>query len=172
MSIDCSSGIAWPPTSIGTLIATQTNGREPRGRPREWVNVGATFPAQYNCGVRPTTSTRLIIGVWAIGFVVGTITHTIDLVTGGFNVYAGFPEPVRWFWISLTVIDPLVVILLIRRSRATAPLGVLVMIADLAVNWTVFFTVGGLSLVGVLTQSIFGAFVFVTAAHVWRKLRR
>lgn len=122
--------------------------------------------------MRPTRRTRLIVGVWAVGFVVGTTTHTIDLLAGGFNVYVGFPEPVRWFWISLTVIDPLVVILLILRSQAAVPLGVLVMIADLAVNWTVFFTVGGLSLFGVLTQSIFGAFVFITAAHVWRRLRR
>lgn len=122
--------------------------------------------------MRLTNRTRIIVGIWAIGFIVGTTTHTIDLVTGGFNVYAGFPEPVRWFWISLTVLDPLVVILLILRSRAAVPLAVLVMVADLAVNWTVFFTVGGLSLFGVLTQSIFGAFVFITASHVWRKLRR
>lgn len=122
--------------------------------------------------MRLTNRTRLIVAVWAVGFIVGTTTHTIDLVAGGFNVYAGFPEPVRWFWISLTLIDPLVLILLFLRSRAAAPVAVLVMIADLAVNWTVFFTVGGLSLFGVLAQSAFGAFVFLTAAHVWRKLRR
>lgn len=118
--------------------------------------------------MRLTNRTRLIVAVWVVGFIVGTITHTIDLVAGGINVYAGFPEPVKWFWVSLTVLDPLVVMLLALRSRAAAPVAVLVMIADLAVNWTVFFTVGGLSLFGVLSQSIFGVFVFVTAAHVWR----
>ena len=128
-------------------------------------------PTAYNCGVRLSQRTRVIVALWAVGFIVGTTTHTIDLVTGGLNVYAGFPEPVRWFWISLTVIDPLVVLLILFRSRAAAPAAVLVMLADLAVNWTVFSTVGGLSLFGVLTQSAFGLFVFCTAAHVCREHR-
>ncbi|MBS3182962.1 hypothetical protein [Leucobacter manosquensis] len=116
--------------------------------------------------------TRLIVAVWVVGFTVGTITHTIDLVTGGLNVYAGFPMPVSWFWISLTVLDPLVVVLLILRSRAVVPIAVLVMAADVTVNWSVFFTVGGLSLFGVISQSAFGAIVFITSSHVWQRQRR
>ncbi|WP_336661425.1 hypothetical protein [Leucobacter sp. USHLN154] len=119
-----------------------------------------------------TTRTGLIVAVWVIGFTVGTITHAIDLVAGGLNVYAGFPMPVRWFWISLTVLDPLVVVLLILRSRAAVPIAVLVMVADLTVNWSVFFAIGGLTLFGVITQSIFGAIVFITARNVWQRQRR
>ncbi len=118
------------------------------------------------------SKTRLIVTIWAAGFVIGTIARSIDLIIGGLNVYAGFPELVRWFWISLTVLDPLVVILLAFRARAAAPIAVLVVIADLAVNWSVFYVVGGLSLFGVITQTLFGAFVFLTAAHVWTEHRR
>lgn len=153
-------------------IRCQQHSGESYGLPHTNVSVRPEPLGTYNCGVRLTDRTRLIATLWAVGFIVGTTTHTIDLVTGGLHVYAGFPEAVRWFWISLTVLDPLVVILLIFRSRAAAPVAVLVMVADLAVNWTVFFTLGGLSWFGVLTQSIFGAFVFLTARHIWRKLRR
>ncbi len=118
------------------------------------------------------TKTRLTVFVWLIGFAAGTTTHAIDLVLGGRDVYSDFPTLVRCFWVLLTVLDPLIVVLLIRRSRAAAPMAVIVMVADLAVNWSVFFAVGGLSLFGVLAQSLFGAFVFLTAAHVWRSHRR
>lgn len=81
--------------------------------------------------------------------------------------YEGFPEPVRWFWGSLTVLDPLVVALLLLRRRIAVPIGVVVMLADIAVNWTVFGAVGGLSLFGLVCQSAFAAWVFATARHLW-----
>lgn len=104
---------------------------------------GRCWPASvgaYKGGVRLSLVTRLIIAVWAIGFAVGTTTHTIDLVSRGFAAYEGFPEPVRWFWVSLTVLDPLVFALLLLRRRIAVPLGVVVMLADIAVNWAVFAT--------------------------------
>lgn len=135
-----------------------------------WVS--HRFLLKYTCVMRPTNRTRIIVSVWAVGFLVGTITHTIDLMAGGLNAYAGFPEPVRWFWVSLTLIDPLVLVLLFLRSRAVMPVAVLVMVADLAVNWSVFFTVGGLTVFGVVMQSLFGMFVFLTSTHVWVHHRR
>lgn len=118
------------------------------------------------------TKTRLIVAVWLLGFAVGAVTHTLDLVLGGRDVYSDFPMLVRWFWVLLTVLDPLIIVLLVRRSRAAAPTAVIVMVADLAVNWSVFFSVGGLSLFGVIAQSLFGALVFLTATHVWWRHRR
>ncbi|TCK46211.1 hypothetical protein EDF60_1463 [Leucobacter luti] len=128
--------------------------------------------SEYSCGVRLARRTQVIVAVWVVGFAMGTMTHIIDLAADGIGVYAGFPELARVFWISLTVLDPLVLVLLFARLRAAAPLAVLVMVADLAVNWSVFFAVGGLSVFGVFTQSLFGAFAFCTAVHVWRTCRR
>lgn len=122
--------------------------------------------------MRLSLVTRLIIAVWAIGFAFGTTTHTIDLVSRGFAAYEGFPEPVRWFWVSLTVLDPLVVALLLLRRRVAVPLGVVVMLADIAVNWTAFGAVGRLSLFGLVCQSVFAAWVFATARHLWAALGR
>jgi hypothetical protein len=41
------------------------------------------------------------------------------------------------------------------------------MIADISVNWTVFAVVGGLSVFGMICQSLFAVLVFVTARALW-----
>lgn len=106
--------------------------------------------------------------IWIAGFLVGTTTHIADLVFGGSDAYFGYPDAVRLFWVSLTVLDPLAVVLIALRSRAGVPLGVLIMIADVTVNLSVAATVGGLSLFGLVNQSLFCAFVLIAARPLWR----
>lgn len=105
--------------------------------------------------------------VWVIGFLVGTTTHTADLIIGGSDAYGGFPLGVRLFWVTLTILDPVTAALIIFRRRSGIVLGVAVIIADIAVNWTVFVAVGGLSFFGVISQSLFAGFIFVTARPLW-----
>ena len=110
---------------------------------------------------------RVIQIMWVIGFLVGTTTHTADLIVGGLNAYSAFPLGVQLFWVTLTILDPVTAALIIFRRRSGIVLGSAVMIADLTVNWTVFVTVGGLSSFGVITQSLFAALIFVTARALW-----
>ncbi|WP_156401897.1 hypothetical protein [Agromyces sp. Soil535] len=105
---------------------------------------------------------------WTTGFLVGTTTHIVDLVVGGADVYAGFPPGVRLFWVSLTLLDPLTVVLLWLRRRAGVVVGCLVMAADVSVNWTVAAVTGELTLFGLVTQSAFAVVVFGTAPLLWR----
>lgn len=123
-------------------------------------------PASDTAGVRFLRLAVLI--AWIAGFLVGTTTHTLDLVLGGFDAYAGFPPALRIFWIALTLLDPLTALLLGLRRRAGIVLGLAVILADIAVNWSVFLTVGGLSLFGVLCQSAFAALLIGTAPLLWR----
>ncbi len=51
--------------------------------------------------------------VWVIGFLVGTTTHTADLIVGGVNAYSDFPLGVRLFWVSLAFLDPATAALII-----------------------------------------------------------
>lgn len=97
----------------------------------------------------------------------GTSTHVLDLLLGGLAAYEGFPTGVRLFWTALTVLDPVAVVLLVLRRRAGIVVAIAVMIADVTVNWTVFATVGGLSLYGVLSQSAFAAVILLTARPLW-----
>ncbi|MGV8882270.1 MAG: hypothetical protein ACOH19_08950 [Rhodoglobus sp.] len=110
---------------------------------------------------------RVFQVLWVIGFLVGTTTHTADLIVGGLDIYSGFPFGVRLFWVTLTVLDPVTAALIIFRRRSGIVLGSTVMIADIAVNWTVFATVGGLSVLGVILQSLFAVLIFVTARALW-----
>lgn len=105
--------------------------------------------------------------LWVIGFLIGTTTHTMDLILGGLNVYSGFPPGVRLFWVALTILDPVTAALIIFRRRSGIVLGSAVIIADIAVNWTVFALVGGLSLYGVISQSLFAVLIVVTARPLW-----
>ncbi|MFF2830317.1 hypothetical protein ACFVSK_00985 [Cellulosimicrobium cellulans] len=92
----------------------------------------------------------------------------LDLTAGGTGVYAGFPPAVRAFWVSLTLLDPLVVLLLALRRRAAVPLGVAIIVVDVAVNATVGALVGGLAPWGLVNQSLFGVLVLATARVLWR----
>jgi len=110
--------------------------------------------------------------MWVIGFLVGTTTHTADLIVGGVNAYSGFPLGVQLFWVTLTILDPATAALIIFRRRSGIVLGSAVMIADITVNWTVFVAVGELSSFGVITQSLFAALIFVTARPLWTWFRQ
>jgi hypothetical protein len=84
------------------------------------------------------------------------------------NAYNDFPFGVRLFWVSLTFLDPATTALIIFRRRSGIVLGIAVIVADIAVNWTVFVMVGGLSLFGVISQSLFAVVIRVTARPLWR----
>ncbi|WP_285025359.1 hypothetical protein [Plantibacter sp. ME-Dv--P-122b] len=105
--------------------------------------------------------------LWVIGFLIGTTTHTADLILGGLDVYGGFPPGVRLFWVTLTVLDPITAVLIILRRRAGIVLGIAVIVADIAVNWSVFVLLGGLSWFGVINQSLFAVLILATARLLW-----
>ncbi|MWJ13429.1 hypothetical protein DOT98_11345 [Clavibacter michiganensis subsp. michiganensis] len=120
----------------------------------------------------PERGPRIVRILWIAGFGIGTTTHVLDIVIGGADVYAGFPLALRAFWLSLTVLDPLVIALLARRRRTGVALGIAVIVADIAVNWTVFATIGGLSVWGVVDQTLFAILVLTTAPTLLRWWRR
>ncbi|MGV3712402.1 hypothetical protein [Pseudolysinimonas sp.] len=109
---------------------------------------------------------------WIAGFLVGTITHVIDLAIAGFDVYAGYPDAVRLYWLSLTVLDPLAVLLTALRTRTGVVFGVVVIVSDVAINLTVSALIGGLGVAGLVLQIAFGIVVCTTAPLLWRAARR
>ncbi len=111
---------------------------------------------------------RMAQGLWVLGFGIGTVSHLVDLASAGTAVYAGFPAPVRAFWVALTLLDPAVIALVLRRQRAGVALGASVMVADVAVNGTMFATTGSLTALGMTTQTIFLLAVALTAPLLWR----
>lgn len=125
----------------------------------------------YHEQVTQTTTRRLrmaILVVWVVGFLVGTTSHIIDLIAGGAETYAAFPTGLRVFWISLTVLDPITAALLVMRRRAGIVLALVVILTDIAVNWTVYLTIAGNPLFGVVNQTLFAIVLVVTTPTLWR----
>lgn len=75
------------------------------------------------------------------------------------------------FWVSLTILHPLTVLLLLFRKRAGVVVALVVILADIAVHWTVFLTIGGNPLFGVVNQTIFAVFLLITTPTLWRSFR-
>jgi len=106
---------------------------------------------------------RLLRWLWIAGFAVGTTTHVADLVVGGADVYAAFHPALRAFWVSLTLWDPLVIVLLLLRRRAGVVLGLVVILADITVNWSVIAVVGGIPVWGAVNQTAFAVLLLASA---------
>ena len=121
---------------------------------------------------RPDRGARLVRALWIAGFAIGTVSHVLDLATAGLDVYAGHPLPLRASWVSLTILDPLVIALLARRRPAGVGLGTAVILADIAVNWTVIATAGGIPVWGAVNQTLFAILVLATAPVLLRWTRR
>ena len=122
---------------------------------------------------------RWVLAVYLIGFADGTAAHARDLARAGFHAYSGFPQvPLRVFFISLVLLDPLVVVLTALVLPAGIWLGSIVVVLDVAAN-----TAGNWSRIqrdpawpftasGVLLIIVFAVFVLATAPAMLRVTRR
>jgi len=111
---------------------------------------------------------RIALGVYAGAFLVATVSHIVDIVVHGDSVYAAAPPQLRLFFVSLVVLDPVVVALVLRMRRAGVLLAVAVMLADVTANVAMSAIDPTWRLAP--TLPVFGVFVVVTALPLWRSL--
>lgn len=77
---------------------------------------------------------RRAILVASAVFVYGTVVHVVQLVAGGRDPYPSLPRWLAVYFVSLTVLDPVAAVLLLRRRRAGLLLGCAVLATDAAAN--------------------------------------
>ncbi|WP_042414795.1 hypothetical protein [Streptacidiphilus anmyonensis] len=112
--------------------------------------------------------------IWAVGFAEGTAVHAWYLLQGGLHAYRGEPPVVQLWFQALLLLDPLVVLLALRRAPAAAWLGAVVMLGDLAANWWVCWAdllrhpAAYARPYGLSAITAFGLFVLVTAVPLRR----
>jgi len=113
--------------------------------------------------------------VYLAGFAQGAGAHVRDLVRGGIHAYSSVPQVwIQVFFISLVVVDLLVVVLagFVRREGIWLAAGV--MVVDVAANWIANWpSLQGdparqLRPVGLLPITLFGVFVLATALPLLR----
>lgn len=119
------------------------------------------------------------LAVYLIGFLEGTGAHCLDLIRGGIHVYASFaPLALQVFFISLVVLDPLVVVLvgLVRPEGIRLAVGV--MVVDVTANWIVGWPqlqddpAWLLRPVGLLPITLFGLLVIASSVPLTRTTKR
>jgi hypothetical protein len=81
---------------------------------------------------------RWVLAVYLIGFAEGTADHVRWMTHGGIHAYApSYPQiAIQVFFVSLVVLDPLVVALVAFVRREGIWLAAAVMGLDVAANWT------------------------------------
>jgi hypothetical protein len=81
----------------------------------------------------PATERRLALAAAAV-FGYGAVVHVVQLVLGGADPYPAVPGWLAGYFVSLTVLDPVVAVLLLLRRRAGLVLGCAVLVTDAAAN--------------------------------------
>lgn len=105
--------------------------------------------------------------IYVFGFLVGTISHGLDILAGEFLGYSFAPMAFNLFWSSLIIIDPLVIVMLMIHLRLGVIFAVFVMILDIGINVFYGVTYENRSvLLGLITQIPFGIFVWITAKGI------
>jgi hypothetical protein len=118
---------------------------------------------------------RIIFGIYSMGFLGGTHTHIMGLLQNGFLAQKA-PLLLNVYWDSLTLFDPLTVLLLWTRPKPGIGLACLIMLTDISINAYTYATgsfgppIPGMIPSWLFTQSLFATFVFVTAPMVLGKL--
>ncbi|WP_369137917.1 hypothetical protein [Modestobacter versicolor] len=111
------------------------------------------------------------------GFVVllgyGTAVHLLHLVTGGLDPYPGLPGWLAGYFVSLTVLDPLAAVLLVRARRSGIVLAVAVLTTDAAANgWAAYALdpAGGVTpgRVGQAVITALALLLLLVAPRLWR----
>jgi len=111
----------------------------------------------------------LIRLLWTVGFLVGTTTHTMGLVAGGWLPYTYAPLWMNAYWTSLTLLDPVTAILLWTRPAYGVWLGIAVMVTDVAINSYGAYGRGYDFFYALQLQSLFGGFVLGSAPILLRR---
>ena len=134
----------------------------------------------------------ILRGIYATCLVLATTTHVLFDVRYGVLLDGmeplGYPVGVRFYWASLTFLDPLAAILLFVRPRAGLILCATIIATDVINNcWVAFHQseFGPLSLdnsptdqhqsggnIDLILQVAFLIFVFATVRYAWRGLQR
>lgn len=116
----------------------------------------------------------LVPVTFILAFGVAAGNHVIDIARGGLFPYArwyGAPESLNVFWTSLTLLDPLAVLVLLYHVRAGYLVGLGIMFADVPVNVHASIHYWKLPLyqnTSLIMQTAFLMFLLVTVRRVWR----
>ena len=116
---------------------------------------------------------RAVWSIWIAAFALGTYTHLWWVLHAGFMPTPEAPLWANIYWTSLTVLDPLAILLIVLgRARAAIVLALSIMISNVIINsWASF----GLNLSGfevsLPMQTAFFGFVAGSSLYLWPRAK-
>lgn len=114
--------------------------------------------------------------MYLIGFLVGTRTHVLDVARDGIHAYAMFPQTtLQVFFVSLVILDPLVIVLLGLVRREGIWSAGTVMVLDVCGNWWGnwhWLRDDPSQLLRLLPLTLFGVFVVVSVLPLYSAVAR
>lgn len=116
---------------------------------------------------------KVIICIYILSYTIATTTHLIDLVQGGFFPYFGKPIWANIYWMSLTLLDPLAILLLFISIEFGLVLFGLIILSDVVIN--TYFTIKIAGFSGILNfyllcQIGFLVFFILTVGIIRRQI--
>ena len=77
---------------------------------------------------------KILLFIYITGFAIGTTTHTIELIKGGFLPYTNVPLWKNIYWTLLTLLDFTAIILVLKKIIPALVLSSLIIVSDVIIN--------------------------------------
>lgn len=118
---------------------------------------------------QPSPLRRLCLAVYMLCFGIGVVTHSLDFIHGGLRPYSWGPLPFEIFWSALILLDAAVIVLLARgRLKWGLGLALMIMVSDVAVNFTALTVLEMPEFaVSLSLQALFLGFVLGSIGFLW-----
>lgn len=114
---------------------------------------------------------KILLSVYILGFAIGTTTHVIDLLSHGLILNKDVPTWKNLYWVSLTFLDFVTLILILRKSIVPGLIASnLIIISDVLIN-TDGFTFerwGNSDDYKIFLQIIFGLYILTSTPIILR----
>ena len=115
---------------------------------------------------------KILLAIYVLGFAIGTTTHVIDLLNHGLILNRDVPTWKNLYWVSLTFLDFLTIILILRR-RSIVPALIasnLIIISDVLINTDgfTFKRSGNSDDYKIFLQMIFGLYILTSTPIILR----
>ena len=114
-------------------------------------------------------SIKLLLVIYIVGFAVGTTTHTIGLIKGGFFPYINVPLWKNIYWTALTFIDFFAIFLIFKSIKPALWISNLIIISDVIINTKGFQFFNDFN---IFFQILFGLYIVITTPIIILKYKK
>jgi hypothetical protein len=114
---------------------------------------------------------KIFLSIYIIGFGIGGTIHLISLIKGGFLPYENVPLWKNIYWTSLTFLDFLVIIMILKSIKPALLISNLIIISDVIINCSGYDFSNHYILndYRIITQIIFGFYILITTPIILRQ---